>query len=202
MRTVRRSLFSLFRHLMRSLGGYGLGRKWPFRPLLPRLVTALNPGAATVRGHTLKLDPHDSLRLSIDPDYEPSSSRLFEQTIKTGDTVLDLGANIGYYTLIAAHKVGDRGRVIAFEPDPDNIALLRHNVLLNGFENVDVECAAATDRCGQAYLWKNRSNWGGHSLIARGNKRKRLTVRATTVDAYYASRSEGVNFIKMDLGRG
>jgi FkbM family methyltransferase len=59
-----------------------------------------------------------------------------------GDTVVDVGAHIGLYTLIAANRVGSSGKVIAIEPDPENFKILKKNVLLNQLSNVEaLECA-------------------------------------------------------------
>ena len=56
--------------------------------------------------------------------------------IQPGDTVLDLGANIGYFTLLFAKLVGNNGIVFAFEPEPQNIALLTKNIKINNYKNV------------------------------------------------------------------
>ena len=55
--------------------------------------------------------------------------------VRRGDTVWNVGANVGVYTLQLAHMVGDTGRVVAFEPNPRTIAVLRRNVALNGYED-------------------------------------------------------------------
>jgi FkbM family methyltransferase len=60
-----------------------------------------------------------------------------------GDTVVDVGAHIGLYTIIAAKRVGPTGKVIAIEPDPENFKILKKNILLNQLSNVEyLECAA------------------------------------------------------------
>jgi FkbM family methyltransferase len=68
-------------------------------------------------------------------------------TPNEGDTVIDVGAHIGLYTLIAAKRVGSSGKVIAIEPDPDNFKILRKNILLNQLSNVEaLECAVYSTR--------------------------------------------------------
>jgi len=64
-------------------------------------------------------------------DYERQTRRIFEKIIKPGMTVVDVGANIGYYTLLAAKLVGGDGRVYAFEPDPSYYSLLKKNIEVN-----------------------------------------------------------------------
>src|SRR3989344_6832323 len=83
----------------------------------------------------LKNDPL-STSLYYYGEYEPFETNLFQQLIKTGDCVLDIGAHIGYYTLLASGLVGKKGKVFSFEPDPNNLVLLRKNVMVNELSNV------------------------------------------------------------------
>jgi len=68
--------------------------------------------------------------------YEKYETNLFKRVVSEGMTVVDLGANIGYYTLLAAKLVGRKGKVFAFEPGPDNFSLLLKNIEANGYDNV------------------------------------------------------------------
>jgi FkbM family methyltransferase len=69
--------------------------------------------------------------------------RLFDRYVKPGATVIDVGANIGYNTICAARLAGPQGRVIAFEPTPDTLAVLRRNIIASGLANVAIEAVAA-----------------------------------------------------------
>ena len=69
--------------------------------------------------------------------------RLLDRWVSPGSTVIDVGANIGYNTIRAARRAGPRGRVVALEPTPDNLAVLRHNIAASGLTNVVVEPTAA-----------------------------------------------------------
>jgi len=60
---------------------------------------------------------------------------ILEKTLKKGSTVLDIGANIGYYALMELNLIGDNGRLIAVEPSPSNVDLLKKNIALNGKNN-------------------------------------------------------------------
>ena len=84
--------------------------------------------------------------------YEPYTLRLFKNAVKPGATVLDVGANVGYFTLIAARQAGRGGRIYAFEPGPDNVAVLARNIKINKFQNVTVVPKAVSDRAGTANL--------------------------------------------------
>lgn len=76
-------------------------------------------------------------------DYEPVTSRCVRSTLRTGMVVLDVGAHIGYFTVVAARAVGKSGFVHAVEPSPDNLAFLQRNVALNGLTNVAIHPYAA-----------------------------------------------------------
>lgn len=76
-------------------------------------------------------------------EYEPLTHRLFVEAIRPGMRVLDVGAHVGFYTLLASESVGPTGHVYAIEPTPENAGYLRRNIRLNGRDNVTViECAA------------------------------------------------------------
>ena len=82
--------------------------------------------------------------------YERESVETFAAAIQSGMTVWDVGANIGYYTLLARRLVGPAGQVVAIEPLPVNLAALRAHLALNGFGDVDVVEAAAAATSGTA----------------------------------------------------
>lgn len=69
-------------------------------------------------------------------DSEPQMRHAFERIAKSGMTVVDVGAFIGYYTLLAAKLVGNKGKVYAFEPDPSSYSLLKKNIDVNGLNKV------------------------------------------------------------------
>jgi FkbM family methyltransferase len=74
--------------------------------------------------------------------------RAIREYVKRGDTVYDIGANIGYVSLSLSKQVGPSGRVVAFEPLPENLALLRQAIAASGIENVSVLEIAASDARG------------------------------------------------------
>ena len=78
--------------------------------------------------------------------YEPQETLLAQRLLRKGMAVVDVGANWGYFTLLAAHLVGDRGRVLSLEPDPRMFRLLQQNIQRNGLPHVKIVPAAATDR--------------------------------------------------------
>lgn len=85
-------------------------------------------------------------QLAASGEYEPHVLPLFLDAIKPGDYVLDVGANIGIYSLLAAQKTGDDGRVFSIEPVARNVQSLCAGVIGNDFRNVSVLPVAASDR--------------------------------------------------------
>ena len=85
--------------------------------------------------------------------FERGERQLLDQFLTPGITVIDVGANLGFYTCLFARKVGPTGRVIAFEPTPSTFALLEQNVRINGVQDiVDCRCMALSDKAGIAQL--------------------------------------------------
>jgi FkbM family methyltransferase len=81
--------------------------------------------------------------------YELEKQKAFIKQIKSGDVVYDIGAHVGFYTLLASKLVGDRGRVYAFEPLPRNIFYLKKHISLNKLKNVEIIEAAVSDKEGE-----------------------------------------------------
>ncbi len=82
-----------------------------------------------------------------DFDGEEEVRHSIEAQLQCGDIAIDIGANFGMHTLLMADRVGSEGRVLAFEPIPENLRLLRRNVTLNGFnDRVTIQQAALSDQ--------------------------------------------------------
>ncbi len=87
--------------------------------------------------------------LLADGVYEPRTTEVFKCLLKPGMVVVDIGANFGYYALIAAQFVGSTGKIYACEPEPNNFRLLLNNIKINGFSNVAPLQIALSNRKGQ-----------------------------------------------------
>lgn len=134
--------------------------------------------------------------------FEPTETMLFQHLARGSRVILDVGANIGYFTLLAARSVGEAGRVVAIEPDARNADLLGGSVARNGYPNVDIERVAIGKAPGEALIFHDRRNRGGTSLFA-SNVAEPLgseLVRVTTLDALVAEKGlERVDLIKIDV---
>ncbi|MDG9925177.1 MULTISPECIES: FkbM family methyltransferase [unclassified Pseudomonas] len=129
--------------------------------------------------------------LERDGIWEPFETTVFGRLCRPGDRVLDLGANIGWYTALAAKLVGGQGAVIAFEPDATNYRVLRHNVALADRHGVvQTINAAVSDRQGQLPFYRSESNLGDHRLFSDTTERIMVAVDVTTLDAFFVGRNE------------
>ena len=96
--------------------------------------------------------------------WEPAEMEFMRSRVRAGHTVLDVGANIGWFSLFGAALVGPRGRVIAVEPERRNLSLLRANLWRNGCVQVSVLPIAAGSRRGFIGLQRNELNRGDHQV--------------------------------------
>lgn len=91
--------------------------------------------------------PRDFVSHYICHEYEPVTKKTLARSLKPGMVVADVGAHIGYYSLLAARLVGDSGKVLAFEPCEDTVSILEATVRRNKFENLEVyHCAVGSRR--------------------------------------------------------
>jgi FkbM family methyltransferase len=196
---VRHPFLNFLKKSAASISGHGLGQIKPVRGVYNCLFHFLKPKSVVVQGHRMWLDDQDTLELATQEIYEPFETALFKKEIKTGQTVLDIGANIGYYTLIAAKLVGPRGKVYAFEPDPDNFSLLKKNIESNGYTNVILANQAVSDKTKTAKLFLNKTNKGDHRLYDSHDNRSSISVQTVKLDDFFKKLNKKIDFIKMDI---
>lgn len=133
--------------------------------------------------------------------YESGTVRVLEDLIKPGMVVVDVGAHIGFFTLLAAKKVGPAGKVYAFEPNPLSYALLVDNIALNGYQNAVAVQKALSNRTGSAALFLNQRD----SMVSSLYQTKPVTlskvrVQTVTLDAFLDEKGwPPVHVVKMDV---
>jgi FkbM family methyltransferase len=132
--------------------------------------------------------------------WEPDVVGVVVAAVKAGATAIDIGAHIGYYTLLLAKCVGPAGRVISFEPLPVNLALLRQNVQLNGLQQVQVQAQAVFSRNEELTITvPDHGPNSGEASVLPVEGAKQLRVPATTLDSFCSSTAIRPDFLKMDV---
>jgi FkbM family methyltransferase len=150
-----------------------------------------------------------SSRLMYFGDYEKDEQRVIATNVKPGMTVLDVGANLGYFTLLMASLVGSSGKVIAFEPNPRMRGLLDANIALNTDLNdgrLKAESLALGAERGRLKFYcplQGHEGVGGLRDTQRAPVEKVVDVEATTLDAYVEQQKiDRIDFIKLDIEGG
>ncbi len=157
-----------------------------FRSRLPSGATACTispPGQAPLQiSGVAAADPFIFGRLAQGMPFEPHVLTTLGKLIAQGDTALDVGANIGWFSLYMSRQTGPRGQVIALEPARDNLLLLRHNLRQNAIRNVRVVAAAAGARRGHAWLRLSRENAGDHRIGGQPGKPDTARIKMVALD--------------------
>ncbi|UKN01243.1 FkbM family methyltransferase [Paracrocinitomix mangrovi] len=150
----------------------------------------------------LQLDEWIQLQIYFRGYYDKNLVHLLKNELKEGDVFIDIGANIGAFTLLAAKQVGKSGKVIAFEPVSDVMARLVNNVELNSFEQVVLEQKAVSDENKELTLYLSGDTNSGMSSIYRHDTESGLTenVPAVTLDRFLQDHPlDKINLIKIDI---
>lgn len=175
---------SVRNHVGRLIYGItGIGRRMP----------------ADVRGLRMYLPDRPPLHMLLG-HYEEDVTEVLESLLTPGMTFVDVGAHAGYFTLLARRLISTRGKVYAFEPAPENFALLRRNLELNGFHDVTVFQKAVADRTGTAEFFLSDRESGWHSIYPTVNGASRCArVEVTTLDdAFTAQGWPRIDVVKID----
>lgn len=129
--------------------------------------------------------------------YEPGTVVLLKELLKEGMTFLDLGAYRGYYTVLASKLVGEKGRVFAFEPAPENFALLKAN--LQGRKNVSLIQKAVSNKVRTGKLFSASLGSSAHRIYDADEGKKSVDVEVTSLDEFFKDKDAKIDVIKMDI---
>jgi FkbM family methyltransferase len=167
--------------------------------LFEGLFRHLRSPQVKVGKYRLSLDPGDHNALSIYGRYEPLTTDLVKRIVRKGDVALDVGANVGWFTLVLSELVGQTGRVYSFEPHPEHFLLLSKNIKQNKLTNVVPVRKAVADQNGVLDLYINEDCPGGHTLFKYGGVDKPMEVEVIRLDDFADLLTSGVDFVKMDI---
>ena len=172
------------------------------------LVAKYKANGSNVRetfGFKVFLDPEDegvSPRISYHGWYEGGTTRLFEKLLRPGMRVVDVGANIGWFSLLAAKLVGNNGAVYAFEPEVNCVYLLKKSAQANCFENLQIEQLCVSNWVGSVMLHVAIASHGGNSTIRPSGSQSYRFSRpqaSTSLDAYFEKSQNPISLLKVDV---
>ncbi len=127
---------------------------------------------------------------------------ILEQTLRPGKTVLDIGANIGYYLLLEHALIGSSGRIIAVEPSPSNCEMLKKNLELNHVSSAEILQAAVSNKSGVQEFWlaaqSNLNSFDREHLEEAGGVVTSIEVQVTTVRDLVSTYG-AVDYVRMDI---
>lgn len=144
-------------------------------------------------------DQHVSRRIREEGVWEPYETSLLLSLLQPGDVFVDVGANIGYFSVLAASVVGEQGAVFAFEPDPENFRLLQHNIALNGLQHcITPVQAALSNTAGEGQLFLSADNLGDHQVYASDELRPSVPITLIQGSQYLEERLQRLDLLKVD----
>jgi len=150
---IKKIMLNFYLDVRKTLSrGNGFGKYVVVRKILHYIEHYLKSDFIMIQGSKMFLGEGDPLNISIEGVWEESSTKIFKNSINEGDIVVDVGASIGYFTLLAAKLVGNKGKVFAFEPGPENFKILKKNVEVNKYDNVILEQKSVSDINGKINL--------------------------------------------------
>jgi FkbM family methyltransferase len=163
---------------------------------------------ARINDDVFRLDYQYGSRYGKQKSYEPDIYLPYVASIHEGMTVLDIGAHVGFFALAAAKRVGPMGKVVAFEPSPATLRVLRHHVKLNRWhDRVTVEPSVVSDRAGSVTFYTFDDSMAASLSkenvevlnVQRPEHATPVEVPAVTLDDYCRARGLKPNVIKIDV---
>jgi FkbM family methyltransferase len=154
-----------------------------------------------VEGGLMYLNLHESAAMvqRAMSAYEPAKHTLIRRHLRPGMTFIDVGANKGDFTLLAARLAGNSGKVISIEPEPENHSILQRSIELNNYTNIKVLRVALSDCDGSAML-QIGSTSGSHTLSPEFDGLRTVAVATRTLDGVVAEQQLGsINMMKIDV---
>ena len=201
--------YKIYKIMKKVVGGKGLTKYSSIKEFKQNAEDGAHSEYVTIDGNKLYLDSSDSLRLSVKKEFEPQTTDLIQKNIFSGNIVVDIGANIGFFTLIMANGVKKEGKVFSFEPELENYKLLSKNVKENNLQNIILENKAVGNKNGSAemYLASKENNIYSQSMhrifsskIVSQNSTP-ITIKIIKLDDFFEKLDliKKINLIKIDV---
>lgn len=206
---MKQFFFTLLRRVTALFFGSGISRLPGVVPVYFEVYRRLNPNQlilAEIQGSRMYVDSRDTViahALLTVGFMELSETEFLKKNLKPGMVFVDVGANIGYFTLLAARLVGERGKVYAFEPAPDTFALLVKSIELNHYQNIVPIQKAVSNQAGQTLVYQEQATSGGTSLASNNLQELAgsVPVETITLNQFFTNGASGtrVDILKMDI---
>lgn len=134
-------------------------------------------------------------------DYEPETFAFLRNNLQSGDTFLDIGAHIGLFTVVAARIVGEKGRVISFEPTPGTRGVMGEVLRVNGFDDfVEVRAEAVAAQRGKTIFYDSGDEISVVNSLVRGEQsRNEFEVQVVSLDEFATENAVEADCIKIDV---
>lgn len=164
----------------------------------------------TIFGHKMIVDTRDislAPHLLLDGHWELWITEAIRSMICDGMHVVEVGANVGYYTVLMAHSIGESGRLVAFEANPEIFGCLHQNVEINGYvSRVALVNQAVTEKTGKTTFSKLRRHLGSSSIIDFSSEFlryyqdevDRIEVSTISLDDYFSGADQRIDLVKID----
>ncbi len=163
----------------------------------------------TVNGYKMFVDARDvsiAPHLILDGAFEEYTDAVLRSILQPGMDILEIGANVGVFTLLMAHRTGPKGSVLSFECDPELAQIVRDNLEINGLSHIGtVDERAVSDTAATLRFFSAAHHRGNGTLVEgleqiprMALERREITVQSTTVDAILKERRRAFDLVKID----
>jgi len=194
---LKRLLRIIFRSVARRLTGTGISKNKFIFNSAEFIKKKIKEDFVIIDGCKLVLDETDRHGFTIYGEEDPQERELIKKIVKEGNTVIDVGANIGIHTVTMANCVGKTGHVYAFEPSQNNVKLLRQTMKLNGFHNVSIIDKAVSDKPGKSLFYLS-NGISAHSLTDFGYNKGSVEIDVESLDHFFENLDKKIDFLKID----
>jgi len=199
----------MIRDILKRIGQTGVVNN----KITDRVLQGIFPSEATVsypeHGFGMTVRPGKMTGRSLYfKTYEPDLVNLLQRELEPGDTFVDIGAHVGFFSLVAATLIHDTGKIYSFEPLPENYDLLNRNLYQNSIEQAVTEDVLVGRKSGGGKLYLSPNNPGGGTpnySEARGHAMfdpdKYINKKVISADDYFEQESR-IDFVKIDVQGG
>ena len=207
MDALKTVAFKMLKWIAKPFIGLGLGKYSIVSDTFNQIIDVLKPrGMITINNYKMyiyqdkyKWTDDITAELLLKGTWESYTTEVVRQLLQEDMVAVDIGANIGYYSLLAASLVGKTGKVYAFEPEPHNYTLLIRNINANGYMNIEAHQKAVSCSSGKMALYLGTQS-GTHSLFGvRGTTTESVMVDLVSLDEFFKESKKNVDVIKVDV---